>query len=134
MSEPKLLQNAVRITEGDLYLVSTHVHDFVVHTFKDKLELHVDGGGEYAKRGGDIYELASSDRYEEYTLTSDYPFEPMIVDRLLINISEDPEARNFRPIKELTRTQIDHFLSDAVPYRLKNLTKEVLEYWQKKKD
>lgn len=99
----KLIQNAIHIPEEDLYLVSTHTHDYVAHTLKDGLEIDIDGGPSYAKRCGDLYKLDEAKRYIEYCLVDDDPFEGFITERLLWGTrgKEGTQPLTFRPIKEL---------------------------------
>ena len=57
-----IIQNAIKITENhpdEFFLVSTHVHDFKLYTFKNSHTVFVDGGNEYIRRGGTV--LGASD-------------------------------------------------------------------------
>lgn len=114
MSAPQLVQNAIHIVEDDIYLKSSHQHDCVGHVFEDGLDISVDGGVEYAKRGGSLvsqYETfaeytANVARYEEWCIMTDDPFET-VADRLLWGtrgkLGDQPLA--YRPIKSF---EIDH--------------------------
>lgn len=107
----QLLQNAIRITHEDLYLVSTRVHDYVTYLFDDGLKLNhpetgkplaisLDGGLEYTRRGGDLW--LAHDHYEEMCLDTESPWED-ICNMLLWGTrglhGDKPLA--YRPIKEL---------------------------------
>lgn len=136
MSTPTLLQNAVWIPEDDTYLVSSSVHDYVTHVFeKDpSLSISTDGGLEYAKRGGDFIKL--DERYQEWCLTTDDPFEPTVVDKLLwgtlIKPAQDvAEIRVFRPIKEFSLPHLQAILKNCS--QIGALHKRVVEYWAAKK-
>jgi hypothetical protein len=126
MSE--LLQNAIRIVAEDLYLVSTHQHDYREHTFKGtRHSIAVDGGLAYAKRSCSDF-MAVDGWYEEYCLTTDDPFEH-IAARLLWGTrgKADDEPLTFRPIKDLSTEHLRAILANARPGPL--LYPRVIQYW-----
>lgn len=128
-----LLQNAVWCKEDDVYLVSTHVHDFVTHEFKDGKSISVDGGPEYTRRLGDLYELLDTDRYEEWTLTDEFSL-PEIADKLLWGTrgKNGTEPLRYRPIKEFS---VEHLqaIVDGGHARPGGWANKVMRYWLEKK-
>lgn len=129
-----LLQNALYVPEDDLYLVSHHRHDFKCHKLRDGKEIGVDGGLEYARRVGNLFELDEADRYTECCLTSDQPFEGYITDKLLWG-SSGKDGKGlivYRPIKEWAEKEggEDHLRS--ILKNVSNLSllhRKVVEYW-----
>lgn len=74
----KLIQNAFRVPEEDLYIRSTSSHDFVTWTSKDgRASLSADGGNTYVRRVG-----ADGGRTVDWCLYDSDPFE-LIAERLL---------------------------------------------------
>lgn len=98
---PKLIQNAVHIPESDLFVVSSHTYDDVIHTFSNGLQLGIEGGLDYAKRDGDFRKLEGL--YTEWCLTDEDCFEGWITDRLLWGTrgKGGDQPLTYRPIKEL---------------------------------
>ena len=95
MSEPvTLIQNAIYIPEKDFYLKSSHVHDFRTYVFEGHtdpsngrtLEISVDGGLEYSRRVGALYDANRLNLYEERSLTTEDPFESRIANWLVGNL------------------------------------------------
>ena len=138
---PSLIQNAIFIPEDNLYLVSSHTHDFVGHTFKDDKEIFVDGGTSYARRGGDLYNLDEAGRYVEYCLTTEDTFAD-IADKLLWDISKyGDEPRRFGPIKNFDLEKLNHTLvyieclcpPEELSPRLQ-LVKRVVQHWIEQKE
>lgn len=132
----KLIQNAVHIPEDDTFIVSTHRHDYVTHTFKDGSSIAVDGGLEYARRAegkaGDLWKLDETKRYEEYCLADDEPF-GWIADRLLWGTrgKDGTEPLTYRTIQELAYREggLSHMyaiLDNATPGPWHT---KVIEYW-----
>lgn len=131
MSE--LIQNCLYIPEDDVYLISTNVHDFREHRFKDGSILAVDGGREYARRVGDLFELDAAGRYIECCLRDDMPFE-YIADRLIWgSAGQDGKGPMvFRPIKEWAHKpdgerHLRNILANCPKINLYH--KKVVEYW-----
>ena len=129
----KLLQNALYIPENDLYLISTHVHDYREHVFKDFLTLAVDGGLDYCRRVGDLFKLDEAGRYIECCLQDDMPFE-YIADKLLWGSSgvDGKSPMVFRPIKEWAHKpdgerHLRNILLNCPKINLYH--KKVVEYW-----
>lgn len=52
----KILRNAIKTPDGTV-LESNHVHDFVCHTDKNGKRYFVDGGHQYLKRSGEIFDF-----------------------------------------------------------------------------
>lgn len=100
-----LITNAVYIPEDDIYLVSTHRHDFVCHKLRDGKEICVDGGTGpegYGRRVGDLNELDDAKRYIEHCVMSDDPFERIAEMLLWGHRGKDgDQPLSYRPIKEL---------------------------------
>lgn len=129
----KLLQNALYIPEDDLYLVSTHTHDFNGHKLRDGKEIYVDGGREYARRVGDLFSLDEEGRYTECCLMDDQPFE-YIADRLLWGQANDDVTKpmTFRPIKEWAHKPDGENHLKAILLTCPKIGifhKRVVEYW-----
>lgn len=130
----QLIQNAVFIPAEDLYLVSSHTHDYVVHCFagvEPPLELGIDGGVSYAKRDGDFMRLDGL--YEEWCLTTEDPFEGWITDRLLWGTrgKDGMQPLTYRPIKELAHrpdglNHLQAILDNANPGPWH---RQVVEWW-----
>ncbi len=101
-----LIQNAAYCIEDDVYIISTHRHDYVTHVFRDGLKLSLDGGAGpdgYTRRVGDLYKLLDPvARYEERCLLDSEPFEH-IAEHLLWGTrgKAGDEPLSYRPIKEL---------------------------------
>ena len=137
MSEkwPTIIQNAVHIPEVDLFLVSTHASDFVQYDFSDAPNdgIAVDGGLEFVRRYGDLYRLDNAKRYEEYTLTSEDPFEPVIVNRLLWGTrgKDGDKPLTFRLIASLTLDHLEAIIANCP--NIGSWHKRVVEYWIDKK-
>ncbi len=119
---PSLIQNAIRISEDDTYLVSTSRDHHVSHTFRDGPVLTISGGvgeGGFTHRAtrnvGELYALVEADRYEEWVLTDDMTFE-QIADKLLWMD---------KPVKEWG---VDE-LRDLVSFELTELHTRVAQYW-----
>ncbi len=124
----QLLQNALYVPEDDVYLVSSHQHDFVTHSFKDGFHISVDGGREYARREGDMYKLSDANRYVEYCLSDEDPIE-VILDRLLWGShgKDGKQPVTFRPIKDL---ELDHLKAIiATQDHLSPIHAQVIQYW-----
>lgn len=133
-----LHQNAIYIPEDDLYLISSHVHDYREHKLRDGKTIAVDGGKEYARRAGDLEQLSDAERYHEYLVTDLDPFEPVVVDRLLWGTrgKDGKSEMRFRPIKELAHAEdgINHMqaiLDNCL--NISPLHKRVVEYWLAKR-
>lgn len=129
----ELLQNALYITEDDLYLVSLHTHDFRGHKLRDGKEIFVDGGCEYARRVGDLYALNDANRYVECCLTVETPFE-QVADQLLWGSAgkggKGPMV--FRPIKEWAYKEDGEEHLKAILKNVPNIRpmhKRVVEHW-----
>jgi phytoene dehydrogenase-like protein len=125
---PALIQNAVFFYEDDFYLVSTHVHDYAEHVLPDGSTLAVDGGLEYARRAGDFIRLDAQNRYQEYSLTHEDPFE-VVAAKLLWGTRgiDGKQLLRFRPIKEFS---VDHLraILDNCP-NIGPMHKRVVEHW-----
>lgn len=52
----KILRNAIKTPDGTI-LESNHVHDFVCYTDKNGKRYCVDGGHQYLKRSGEIFDF-----------------------------------------------------------------------------
>jgi len=130
----QLTQNSVYIPEDDLYIVSHHTHDYVEHTFRDGKTIAVDGGLDYGRRTGDLYELDEARRYQEWCLTTEDAFEPTIVNRLLWGTrgKDGSQPMTYRPIRELAQRPdgVEHLraiLKNCL--NIAPLHKRVVEYW-----
>jgi hypothetical protein len=133
-TSPALLQNGIFIPEDDLYLVSTHRHDYVCHKLSDGKEICVDGGREYARRAGDLFELSEAERYVEMCLVEGEPFEGWITERLLWGTrdKDGSQPMRYRPIKELAQAPDGAAHMRAILDNCLNISplhKRVVEYW-----
>lgn len=132
MSE--IIQNAVFISEADLYLKSEHRHDYVSYTFKDGLVLDLDGGLDYCKRAGDLYKLLDPvERYQEMCLSTDDPFSH-IAEHLLWGTrgKAGDEPLTYRPIKELAARPDGLQHMEAILKNCLNINplhKRVVQHW-----
>lgn len=129
----KLLQNSLYVPEDDIYLISTHVHDFRCHKLRDSKEICVDGGKEYCRRVGDLFELDEAGRYVEFCLTDDQPFE-YIAERLLWGSmgKDGTQPMTFRPIKEWAHKPDgeNHLRAIlATQHTMGAYHRKVVEYW-----
>ena len=132
-----LLQNAIHIFNPDTYLVSRDVHDFVTHVFEGHidpsnrrtLEIGIDGGTEYCRRVGALYDANVLGLYEEWCLTSDDPFHPTVVEKLLWGTrgKDGDQPLTFRPISEFSVEHLQAIL-DNCPGR-SGLHDKVIRYW-----
>lgn len=126
----KLIQNAVYIPEDDVYLVSTHVHDFRNHTFKDGLHYAVDGGTEYSRY---VADLGTEARVVDFRLydSDDYN---KINDMLLWGNrgKKGDQPLVFRPIKELATDHLEAIV-DNCPYA-SPIAFKVIHHWLRKRE
>lgn len=97
----RLIQNALYIPEINLWLKSTHVHDYVAHTLTDGTYVSTDGGCEYLHRT-----VSDPARVIPWDLYVDDPFE-VIADKLLWG-TYGPEGKG--PFKRvpLRDCELDH--------------------------
>ncbi len=133
-----LLQNAVHILQEDIYVVSTHQHDYVTHVFKDvepSLSISVDGGAAYARRASEDF-LRAEPFYEEFCLTDEDTFEH-IEDRLLWGTrgKDGKQPLTYRPIKELAArpdgiSHLEAILANCPKISPMHYT--VVDYWLNK--
>lgn len=139
---PTILQNALHIRGADLYLVSAHRHDFNCHTFEETepgstpprpLRVCVDGGCDYLRRVGALYDLNVMGLYEEYSLTDADPF-AHIADRLLWGNrgKNGSSPLTWRPLRE---SSIDHLTNILLncPGRSEWVSR-VVRYWLEVKE
>ena len=76
-----LIQNAIKITENhpeEIFLVSSHRHDFQQYRFKDGTTMFVDGGTDYVRRGGDDVEKpleGYATKWVDWCLDDKVPFD-----------------------------------------------------------
>lgn len=129
----QLLQNSLYIPEDDLYLVSLNRHDFNCHTLRDSKKICIDGGKEYCRRAGDLFELDEAGRYIECCLMDDQPFE-YIADRLLWGSAgkDGTQPMTFRPIKEWAHKPDGENHLKAILLNCPKISifhKRVIEYW-----
>ncbi len=129
----KLIQNAVRIVDEDLFLVSTHVHDFVMHRLQDGREIAVDGGLAYTRRVGDLYALDEEGKYEEWSMSDDWPLAD-VAEKLLWGTrgKDGTEPLRWRPIKEFTREHLQAIV-DGEHAQPGGVADQVVRYWLEKK-
>lgn len=120
---PKIIQNAIHLTHEDVFLCSTHRHDFHSHICKNGEVVFVDGGNDYLRWGG-IDKVG----YSDFTLYEDSPFKDKLMKKLWGSRGKDGksplkysplwllETSHLLKIKELTYVSedtikiIDHIL------------------------
>lgn len=134
----ELIQNAIWIIKPDIYLVSSHRHDFRAYEFDEiepgtgrKLSIAVDGGDGpygYARRVGALYDSNRLRLYEERCLTTEDPFERIAEWLVWGTRGKDGKSPlRFRPIKEFTTDHLEAILAncpDIGPWH-----KKVVEHW-----
>ena len=134
-TQPQLVHNAIHDLKDDLYLASWDVHDYVEHVFEEKepgtkrnLAIAVDGGLEYCRRVGALYDASEMGLYEEWCLTTDDPF-TLVADRLLWGTrgKAGDQPLRYRPIKEFTRDHLRAILKNC-PNR-SAIVDRVVHYW-----
>lgn len=96
-----LIQNAVRLTAENRFLVSTHRDIPVTHTFPDGKTLSIAGGLEWTQRDGDLYELDDARAYEEWNLMDDWDFQLDIAPRLLYQAGDAWRLVKDAPAEEM---------------------------------
>lgn len=136
---PTLIQNAIHIVKDDTYLVSAQVHDYVEHIFEEKepgtdrsLTIAVDGGLEYTRRAGALFDCSEMGLYEEWYLTTDDTF-IVIADKLLWGTrgKDGDQPLTYRPIKEFVPDHLQAILNNC-PARSK-WHDMVVRYWLTRK-
>ena len=133
----KILQNAVKIIEGDevSYLQSFRRHDYVVHTFKDGSTLVLDdgckggGGGDYFRSNGP---LTRPGKCESWFLNEDSSFEDCCKRLLWGSRGRDGKSPlKYAPFSEL---ELDH-LKNILKYNcllavgMSDLQIKVINHW-----
>jgi len=134
MSESKIIQNAVKITEGNAvtYLVSSHRHDYKVYNFENGSTYAVDGGKEYIRRGfSSLTDYPSDSRIDDYNLSEESDFD-VVKNKLLWGTrgvsGKDP--LKYLPFKELSVSHLKSILEYAnYAYPLTDLQLKVINYW-----
>jgi len=126
----RLTQNAIYVPEDDKYLVSSHVHDFVTHTFKDGLRYSIDGGQEYARAS---WEMGTAHRVEDYNLSFEKNSPEEINEKLLWgNRGKDGKSPlTYRPIKSLETDHLKAILANC-PYAAP-IAHNVIKHWLKER-
>jgi hypothetical protein len=130
----RLIQNSIHIFSPDIYLNSISVDDYSEHLFPGLTEpgtgrtlgIGIQGGLEFPQRVGPLYDVNRLGLYEEWCITDEDPFEPVIVDRLL-----SLWTGSWRPIKNLDAGSLYNFhyaFGDIDP-----LIREVVTYWYQRK-
>lgn len=124
---PRVIQNAVYIVGEDLFLVSTHVHDYRQWTSKDgKDHYAVDGGTEYIRRGYSSAALETNGKVIDYTLTTNSSWEEIRDKMLWGSIKSD--KRIFRPLKSLELSHLENILRTQKQI-FGTVQEVVVEYW-----
>lgn len=123
-----LIQNAVYITDKDIYLKSHGTHDFITHIFEDGKEFFIDGGLSYKRVGGDYDELIQTGRIQDYTLTE----KSMMLDlhQKLLWGTRGISGRvplQYRPIMSFTHDHLCAIVKNC-PY-IGKLHLDVVNYW-----
>ena len=130
----KIIQNAVYIPEDNIYLVSSHVHDFIEWASdKDGASYFIDGGREYFRSCNDILNLEGASRIIDYRLTEDTPWE-LIATHLLWGTRgvNGDKPLTYKPIMSLT---IDHLraILKTQPQIVGTITEKVVKHWIEQK-
>lgn len=124
---PTIIQNALHIPEDDLYLKSSHQHDYVPHTLRDGAYASVDGGDAYFRRGWSTG-LRESGRIVDWSLTTNSSLTEVRAKLLWGCRGIDGKTPLFyRPISTLSR---DHLAAIQRTQLAANpLHLEVVAYW-----
>jgi hypothetical protein len=127
----KIIQNAVWIPEDNVYLVSSHVHDYRTHKFKDGHEYDVDGGREYIRRGATSFDALNS-RVEDYCLSENSPIKDIREKLLWGSRGKDGKSPlRYSPIRTLEADHLQAIL-DNVP-QIHPTHEKIIKYWLNKK-
>lgn len=136
--EPVIIQNALRIVEGDevTYLISVSRHHYNTYTFKNGATVSVDGGREYIRRGASGNLQENGTLIENYNLHSSQSLE-VIADKLLWGSCgvSGKEKIKYAPIKTLELNHLKSILSHFKdrPAMLPDIHRQVINYWIEKK-
>ncbi len=128
MSTPRqLTQNAIRIPSEDLYLKSSHVHDYVCHEPREGESYMVDGGLDYLRRGWGP--TNKRDSFEDWSLYDDSPFD-LVAERLLWGTRgpDGDQPLRHRPIATLALDHLQAILSTQAQIK-GTLHERVVKYW-----
>lgn len=126
-----ILQNAIQNLETGEIIKSTHVHDFVVTSFKDNSYIAADGGTEYLRRVGNLKQ--KDVKWRELSLSDDYGFEA--IKNMLVWGSRGKTSREklkYLLIKEL---ELGH-LKDIIYTQAQikgTIYEKVIKYWIQEK-
>ncbi len=127
---PQLVQNAVWIAEEDVYLKSSHQHDYVSHSWTDSKgvprHLSIDGGCAYVKKVGDFH--LGPDHLVDWCLYEDSPFEA-VAEALLWGTfgPKGDQPLRWRPISTL---ELNHLIAIRdTQHHISPLTRRVVEHW-----
>ncbi len=120
----QLIQNALYVPEKDLYLKSTHVHDYVSIQLDDGTEVCTDGGTFYLHRT-----VHRDGRVVEWDLYEDDPFE-RVAERLLWGTYGKPAKlpMRHRPIASFDLDHLQAILKTQSHVK-GTLHQKVVYYW-----
>ncbi len=130
-TRPQLVQNAVYLPEKDLYLKSTHVHDYITHTLAGNVEVMLDGGLDYVRRN--VHRGTDAARIVDWCLYDNTPFSE-ITQKFLWGtrgVKGDQPLR-WRPIASLDLDHLQAILKTQPQIR-GTLAERVIKWWVKEK-
>lgn len=123
-----ILQNALYFPAHEVYLPSTHVHDYREFEYLPGFTAMVDGGKEYIHRSVTPPEHAHL--VIPWDLSSDNPWE-LVTERLLWgSLPRDktlPQVHTHRPIRILAKDHLEAILAN-VP-NIGPVHRQVVKYW-----
>ncbi len=120
-----LIQQAAWIPEDDVYLNSTHVHDYRSYTLRDGQPVTIDGGCEYRRYGPpELWET----RVVDWCLYEDSPLAE-VQGKLLWGCRgiRGDEPLHYRPISTLSRDHLAAILRTQLAANPLHL--QVVAYW-----
>lgn len=125
---PRLTQNALWWPAAEVYLKSTHVHDYVGHEIElfpgARQSLALDGGCEYSR-------VVSSGNpvYEDFSLWEDSPFE-LVAERLLWGTfgPKGDQPRRWVPLKKCETDHLQAILRTQ-PHVYGTVIERVIKHW-----
>lgn len=128
MNSPKIIQNALKITEGKkvTYIKSLHTHDFVCYTFKNGGDVFTDGGCSYIRRGG-TEDIPKNVKVEDWSLTESDSYDT-IKERLVWGTYGKKGNRKLKyvPLTKLTKSHLENILKDYSGKGLHPLYEQVI--------
>lgn len=127
---PRLIQNALYFPDHDYYLISRHIHDYVIFEYLPGHIAMTDGGTSYIRRS--VIPPAHNHLVVPYDLDESSPITEVQTRLLWGSLPLDkslPQVHTHRPIRLLIKEHLAAILVN-VP-GLNPLHQEVIEHWLK---